>query len=211
LARRLSESLRTRGTIINLEARLADFSEYAKHNPEAVHPTILGFLSYKPALLHAHDPDADRFPTPRSWTEVSSYLFAFDPDADILEDKSNRAWKTIISLKCGDPASNDFHAWWEIVAKIDVKKLLTTGELEHTMDTENEAIVHYAAVFAVAQELNNKGPKKEHKGLGTYLRNLHPEHRVALGMQLTDSTRGKVIKVLPEAADLMMSYVRMGA
>jgi hypothetical protein len=209
LARRLSESLRTRGTVINLEPRLADFASYAKKTTNRVHPAVLGFLSYRPALLHKHDPDADRFPTPRSWVEASSYLFEYDEDADLAKDKSNSAWKTCIALKCGEAASNEFYAWWSICSKINVKKLLLTGEIEHNLSAaEDLAIVDYAAVFAVAQELNGKnGPKREYVGLAKYLQDLHAEHRVALLTQLTASARKRIADLLPSTADIIMSAI----
>lgn len=208
LARRLSESLRTRGTVINLEPKLSDFAAYAKKNPERVHPAVLGFLTYRPALLHKHDPEADRFPTPRSWVEVSSYLFKYEPTADVAKDKSRSAWRTFVSLKCGDPAANDFHAWWSICSRIDVQTLLLTGEISHNLtDTADTAVVDYAAIFAVATELNAKGVRKEHVGLVKYLEDLHAEHRIALLTQLSMPARTKIATVLPAAADIMLSDI----
>lgn len=213
LARRLSESLRTRGTVIHLEPRISDFAAYARENPTRVHPTVLGFLNYRPQLLHKHDPDADRFPTPRSWVEASSYLFHYQPQEDITEDKSKSAWKTFIGLKCGEAAGNEFYAWFSIVSKVDVQKLLTTGVVDHELtDEADTAVVAYAAIFAVAQELNNKGAKKEHTGLVKYLKELHAEHRVALLTQLSAAARRKVAEVQPDTADILLSdIVALGA
>lgn len=208
LARQLSESLRTRGTIINMEPRLADFAAYGQENPEKVHPTVLGFLQYRPNLLHKHDPDADRFPTPRGWTEVSAYLYSYKADHDLLENKRSSAWKVAVALKCGDAASNDFYAWWTICSKIDMKKLLKTGELDHTLDdAADKRIIDYAAIFALAQELNHNGAKKEHVGLVVYLEKIHPEHRVALLTQLTTKTRRSVAKVLPKTSSMLLSDI----
>jgi hypothetical protein len=208
LARRLSESLRTRATVIHLEPRVSDFAVYAKSNPDRVHPAILGFLNYKPSMLHKHDADADRFPTPRSWVEASSYLYHYDAEHDLAEDKSNSAWKTMIGLKCGEPASNEFYAWYSIVSKVDVQKLLLTGQIDHNLnDTTNAALIDYAAIFAVAQELNSKGAKKEHVGLVTYLKDLHAEHRVALLTQLSGPARTKIARALPDTADILLSDI----
>lgn len=208
LARRLSESLRTRGTIIHLEPRLNDFGAFARANPTVVHPTILGFLAYRPNLLHKHNADADRFPTPRSWVEASAYLFHYAPEEDVTEDKSKSAWKTFIGLKCGDPAANEFYAWFSIVSKVDVQKLLTTGQVEHNLtDTEDIAVVAYAAIFAVAQELNTNGARKEHVGLAKFLKNLHPEHRIALLTQLNMTARRKIAEVQPGTADILLSDI----
>lgn len=207
LARRLSESLRTRGTVIQLEPRLADFSRFAKQNPNKVHPTILGFLTYRPSMLHKPDADADRFPTPRSWVEASAYLFEYKSDHDLLGDKSNEAWRTMITLKCGEAAGHDFHAWFSIVSNINVKKILLTGEVEHGLSGTDAALVDFAAIFAIAQELNNKGPKKEYTGLVTYLKGLHAEHRAALLTQLSARARSRTADLLPASADIMQSDI----
>lgn len=205
LARRLSESLRTRGTVINLEASLADYAAYAKANPHKVHSAILGFLHYRPELLHRHDADADRFPTPRGWNEASAYLYEHGVYDDILENKSNNAWEVMIAAKCGEAASKDFIAWYTICSRIDVELLLTKGELDHTLGDEDAAIVHYAAIFALAQYLNNNPPKKSHVGVVAYLNTLHPEHRVALLTQLSSSARTRLAKTLPATASILLS------
>ena len=213
LARRLSESMRTRGTVIHLEPRLQDFAAYARENPTRVHPILLGFLNYRPELLHKHDPDADRFPTPRSWVESSAYLYRYKHDDDVTQDKSKTAWKTFISLKCGEPAANEFHAWYSIVSRVDVHKLLTTGIVDHDLtDAGDTAVVAYAAIFAVAQELNTNGAKPSYSGLVTYLKDLHPEHRVALLTQLSAQARRRVATALPDTADILLSdVVALGA
>lgn len=201
LARHLSESLRTRGTIINLSPNVQDFMRYAKDNPSRVHPALIGFLGFRPGYLHKHDADADRFPTPRGWVEASAHLYE-QPEAD---------WRTFIALKCGEPVSNEFDAWWSICSKIDVKKLLLTGEVEHRLSGDADtAIVDFAAVFAVAQELNAKGPKKEYVGLEKYLLELHAEHRAALLAQLSNRARSKIADLIPSAASLLASDIPLG-
>lgn len=207
LARRLSESLRTRGTCIHLEPRLSDFAAFARDNPERVHPAVLGFLTYRPSLLHKHDAEADRFPTPRCWVEASAHLFRNEPKAKLKEAKSHEVWKTAIALKCGEPVANEFWAWWTICSRIDLKKLLLTGEIEHNVEGAEGALIHFAAIFALAQELNTKGAKKEHAGLIVFLKALEPEHRVALLTQLTHGARAKVAKALPETASFLLSDI----
>jgi hypothetical protein len=109
-------------------------------------------------------------------------------------------------LKCGDAAANEFHAWWSICSRVDVAQLLLTGTLEHSLtDVADVAVVHYAAIFALAQEINQKGVKKEYAGLAKYLEVLHAEHRAALLMQLSSAAQARIGTVLPMAADLLMS------
>lgn len=217
LARRLSESLRTRATIINIEPRLGDFeyfiAEHQRQNPDMptiVHPAVTGFLRYRPAQLHSHDPEADRFPTPRGWVEVSEYLHRYEPTDDITESKKKGpgAWQVMIGLKCGEAVAADFWSWYSIVSKIDVKKLLTQGMLTYELSKdETDFTANYAAVFAVAQELNRRGVKKEYQGLVKYVKALDPELRVALLTQLSKTARNQVAKALPAIADVLLSDI----
>jgi hypothetical protein len=206
LARMLSESMRTRGTIIHVEPRLADFEVYAAETPGAVHPAVLGFLRYRPAFLHKHEPDADRFPTPRGWVETSAGLNKHDAKAR-LGKKGPGLWKTVVALKCGEPVSNEFSAWHEICARINVKKLLIEGELDSEFSSEDAPIVPYAVAFAVSQELNTSGVKKTYNGFEKYLGSVSAEHRVALFMQLDKTARKRTAELLPDVASLLLSDV----
>jgi hypothetical protein len=206
LARALSESMRTRGTIIHIEPRLADFEVYAADSPDAVHPAVLGFLRYRPAFLHKHESEADRFPTPRGWVETSASLYKHSDKAR-LGKKGPNLWKTIVALKVGEPVSNEFSAWYDICARINVKKLLTDGELEDTFSKEDQPVIPYAVAFAVSQELNQNGVKKTYTGFETYLKGIQGEHRVALWMQLDKTARKRMADSLPGVASMLLSDV----
>lgn len=203
LARELSESIRTRATTILMEPRFDDFEIYGRANPDKVHPVILGFLAYKPTLLHAHNPDAYRFPTPRSWCEVTPYLYKFEDRQKL--DSGHNAWSTLIELKCGEAASRDFTAWYEIVRRVDVPKILAEGVLEHSLNQSDVSMVDYAAVFALSNYINLHSLTTKDKGLTKYLKGLRPEHRVALLSQLSTQAKQKTAKVLPDTADVLLS------
>lgn len=199
LAHDLSESLRTRATVIELEATIKDFVLFAEANPGVVEPSILGYLSWKPQHLHAQSENVLRFATQRGWVEASSMLKQYRP-RDPFPSAKYAAWQTIISLKCGEPIGNDFWAWYTIVSAVDIEKILYQGKLETKtplVDVSEKAMVEYAAVFALAQALNAKPVSSKYVGLEPFVQSLEPEMRVALLTQLTAQTREGLKKNLP--------------
>lgn len=205
LARDLSESLRTRATVIELEYTLADLRRYAEDNPGRVDPFVLGYLAYAPHHLHAPDPDAPRFPTPRGWVEFSDEVRAMreglQAKGALFEElaKNTKAWQHFLLIhKCGEGVAKDYWAWFSILRLIDLKKLLTEGELlmasdltkeQREMLAANARLQDFAAVSAIAATWNNKGIDPAHTGVLPYLQNLAPELRVALYTQLTQKSR----------------------
>lgn len=206
LAHTLSESLRTRGTVIELEATLADFNAYAEKNPSKVHPAILGYLQYRPQHLHQQREDVIRFPTQRGWVEASPLLFKYAPRAP-LPSARHPAWKTILDMKCGDHIGSDFWAWYTIVSAVNLEKILLTGDLETkgpVPDATERIMLEYAAVFAVAQELNQKKVSSKYVGLEIFCEHLTPEMRVALLTQLSAAAREGLKQHLPRVGSLLL-------
>lgn len=195
LARTLSESLRTRMSIIEMEPTLQDFRTFAEHDPTKVHPVVLGFLAYKPKLLNSYQVDAPRFPTQRCWVEASALMHSRKDDV---------MWEKIIQIACGAPCSRDFSAWYSVVRNIDTARILKTGEVHHTLNEKEDAMVQYAAVFAVAQELNGNGVEKSYKGLEIFLSGISPEMRVAAAAQLSKKARGQIATHFPAAGDQLL-------
>jgi ATPase family associated with various cellular activities (AAA) len=206
LARDLSESIRTRATVINMEARLSDFLHFAQETRDKalVHEAVAGFLRYRPEYLHKYSAEADRFPTPRGWVEASYGLSKFKDDATLGNVKSGpRMWKTIVALKCGEEVSHDFIAWYDICARVDVKRLLEEGSYE-LADVADSAAIPYAIAFAVTQHLNLHGVKKQHTGLAKYLQRIEAEQRVAFRTMLNNKARNAIRTQHTEAAALLM-------
>jgi hypothetical protein len=48
-----------------------------------VDPIVIGFLRFRPELLHAYDPKTNAYPTPRSWEFVSRLTQQCQPDPEI--------------------------------------------------------------------------------------------------------------------------------
>jgi hypothetical protein len=210
LAGELSESLRTRMTTIEMIPDIVSFSKYGLASGE-IHPTVIGFLQAKPEYLHKVLEGHYRFPTPRSWWEASQQFFAWpDPTEDVFKTGGGSNWEGIVARKCGTSIANDFWAWYEIVSKIDVQKLLRTGNLPVIKDDAERRMQQYAAIFAVAQELNNKGVKKEYVGIEALTATgLDPEMRVALVIQLSMKARTAISSMFPAAANYMLGDLIM--
>ncbi len=86
-ARPLPHFLRSRLRIIEIEASIKDWTNWAILN--GVSPLVVGFLNRRPQLL-APEPPADQsivaFPTPRAWANVSRMMLEERPSSqDLLE------------------------------------------------------------------------------------------------------------------------------
>ncbi|GCE30380.1 hypothetical protein KDA_58640 [Dictyobacter alpinus] len=62
---------------LNVEPHFESFKIYALQN--TIHEHILGFLSFRPALLHKLDPQQPAWPSPRSWM-IANKLYALNMD-----------------------------------------------------------------------------------------------------------------------------------
>jgi hypothetical protein len=203
----ISNSLRGRITSIETEATLADFAVYAKESGN-IHPSILGFLHYKPEYLHKAEVGDFRYPSPRSWREVS-LGFEEEPNphrnlfADIEDAPRLDAWEGIVKLKCGQSVGNDFGAWYKVIRGIDIQKILTEGTFEYKEDEPGRV---YAVIYAAANTINND-PKKSWAGLSGFVNHLHNEKRVALLSQLTTKAREVILKKNPNVMDALLAPV----
>lgn len=204
-ANALSESIRTRVTIIEMETNIEDFSEWAlEGDEERINPLLLGFLQGKPDLLHKHQEGVWRFPTPRGYREASLHMKEFqDP----------KRWKKMLERKLGVAAANDFWAWYTILRNIDVDFILDNGHLKEKvvgydkMPAEvAEKMGEFAAVFAIVDRLNTK-IKSNHTGLEKFIDGLSPELRVAFLLQLKEQTKREFRKHYQAAAGKIMGGI----
>ena len=69
---RMPAPLSNRLIHINYDVSLEDWSKWAIDN--GIRTEVLGFLRFRPNLLHAFDPNQKAFPTPRSWQFVNDLL-----------------------------------------------------------------------------------------------------------------------------------------
>lgn len=210
-ANEISESLRTRMTIIEMFPDVLSFSKFGRESGE-IHDVVLGYLQFKPAHLHEWKESVMRFPTPRGWWEASQQLIAYPlPEEDIFRNGSNENWKGIISRKLGDHVAADFWAWYQIISKVNTKDILLKGLLALSGDAAAKRMQQYAAIFAVSQELNSNGVQKAYVGLDAWVPKLDPEMRVALIVQLTRKVRTDISSMFPAAGDEMLKDFVMTA
>lgn len=204
-ANALSESIRTRITIIEVETHIEDFVGWATRNGEQkIHPLLIGWLLTHPEYLHKPMEGVMRFSTPRGLRELSLHMFRY-PDP--------KGWKATAERKIGSPAGNDFWVWYTILRKIDVDYILEHGELKEPVTATDkmpaavaEKMGEFAAVFAVVDRLNQK-LKSNHAGLEKFIDSLSPELRVAFLLQMKEPTKREFVKHYKKAAGQIMGGI----
>lgn len=77
VAYKMPTPLANRMTHFEIYADIDDWKEWAI--PNEVHPLVIGFLNFQNGKLHDFDPSRDdlAFPTPRAWSKVSKFLYAY--------------------------------------------------------------------------------------------------------------------------------------
>lgn len=212
----LSESIKTRITIIEVEPNVDDFIEWSNTSPDPdkpfIHPMLMGWLPSKPEMLHKKDEGVYRFPTPRGYRESTMHMYR----------QASTHWKPILERKIGEPATNDFLVWFNIYRKIDVDFILENGRLKEPLADEVGAdgkklpqevvnkLGEFASVFAVVERLNRK-IRHDHKGLEKFIDGLSPELRVAFKLQLTKKTNDDFQKFYQKASGQIMAGIIKGA
>jgi len=200
-ANRLSESLRTRVTIIEVEADFDDFAEYAKRTGN-IHPHLIGFLSARRELLHKYEENVYRFPTPRGYREASLHMWKFHDEKE---------WPAILERKLGAAVKADFLAWYNILSKIDVDYILMNGEIKNMPSGAVERkMAEFASVFALTMRMNQKGGVQPGwTGIEKFIDNLKdsPELKVAFLLQIRDEMRREFRKHYKSAAGKLMGSV----
>jgi hypothetical protein len=200
IARNLSESLRTRLTMLEMRADLDTWCAWARAS--GLPGEIEGFLRWKPAMLHGKTGRSARFPTPRGWEEAGIDMKAHpDPMQDLLGDRSNNNWRVIVSMRCGEETASDFWAWYTQVRRIDIEQIMKSGTCPALTSATDEklALTQYAAIFALTTHLEKQplSPKKTSPGLAIFVESLSNENRVAFLAQCSDVVRKHLEKFAP--------------
>jgi hypothetical protein len=110
----------------------------------------------------------------------------------------------MLELKVGEPAAVDFDAWYQIVRKVDVPRILSLGTIDYSLASDATKMIDYAAIFALSSHINKSQLTKKDTGLVKYLAGLQPEHRVALLSQLSTKAKQHTAKTLPDTADMLL-------
>ena len=80
---RVLPHLRNRENFFTLETHHEDCISWAVNND--VHEAVIAFWNFQPNTIHQYDPDAESFPSPRSWVEGVSNLIGYVPPEAELE------------------------------------------------------------------------------------------------------------------------------
>lgn len=114
---------------VDVEFSLDDFKQYAYSNN--IEETVIGFLSFKPTLLHQVDPNSDAWPSPRTW-EMASNLYK----AGLAVDSA-----------VGKGAAAEFKAFCMLRDQLPDIASIVKGKSKIPFPTEPS--VSYAAVSAI--------------------------------------------------------------
>lgn len=80
---RMPAALKVRFTHVHVRTDLAEWSTWAAGN--GIDPMVIGFLRFKPTLLHEFDATAEASPNPRSWRFISDMVKSnvFTPEDEL--------------------------------------------------------------------------------------------------------------------------------
>ena len=141
----MSSALANRFMHVELQADVEDWIAWAV--AQGLHPSVTGFIRYRPALLfHQEDENLERgWPTPRAWERVARMLLALDGRGDDLVGKA------VYGL-VGDSAGVEFLAFHQMNESFtDVLRMMLDPSA--TITIPEKADRKYAVVAAAVYHL----------------------------------------------------------
>lgn len=136
-ANRLLSHLRNRVTTLDFETSLDDWINWAIDND--IRPELIGFMKFKPGMLHDFKPEMDINPTPRAWAEGVS---------PILDNVPIDAEMECIAGAVGEGAASEFKAFLNVYRKLPNPDDVIANPDKH--DVPEETSVKYALSSALA-------------------------------------------------------------
>lgn len=186
------EPVKSRFTIYELATNLEDWVEWAV--PTGIHPHVLGFLRFRPDLLHAFTPTADmeNSPNPRTWAKLSMWLTAgIHPDDELATCAGN----------VGQGAASEFVAFLRVAR--DVPDLDSVIEHPDKAPIPVQPNSLYALTAALAYRVTIKNFPKVYCYAERLLENKRAEFGVLL---IRDAYRREpAIKATPTFAKIYSS------
>ena len=150
----MSSALANRMVHFEVEANSEDWVKWGITN--GIHPSVTGFIQYRPALLFKMDGEnlEQGWPSPRSWERVSTNVDFFADEEDVLR-------KVVYGL-VGTGVGTEFMEFHRMSAKFDnVLEVLTNPKKEFKLP--EKADERYAVVSAVIYHLWNGETEAETK------------------------------------------------
>jgi len=142
----MSSALANRFLHMELAADAESWVEWGVRN--GIHPSVTGFIQYRPALLFKMEGEnlEQGWPSPRSWERVSTNIDLFNDDVDIL--------RSAVYGLIGTGVGVEFMEFYRMSAKFDdILQVLTNPKKEFKMP--EKADERYAVVSAVIYHLWN--------------------------------------------------------
>jgi MoxR-like ATPase len=137
--------LRNRLTIINAEANVKQWCEWAMENEIA--PVVVGFLRWRPELLVAKEiPVEGAFPSPRSWESVSNILSLTTTPAVERE---------MIVGTVGEGASTEFDAYLRTARELPTITEIMKNQTKHAVPKSPAQL--YALTTCLSQYTREHG------------------------------------------------------
>lgn len=158
---RMPSALRNRFVHINMTVDLDDWCVWAAEN--SVDPVVIGFLRYRPGLLHEFDRNANAFPTPRSWEFVSKIIAKSQPQNIEL---------ALVSGAVGNGAAVEFAAFIKLFRNLpSIDAIL--------LDPEHAPVPHdVGTLYAVSSAMAARAKVDNFARVIQYLDRLPPEYQV---------------------------------
>ncbi|MCG8530319.1 MAG: MoxR family ATPase [Desulfovibrionales bacterium] len=174
VAHRMPSALANRFVHLEFEVDARDWGAWARG--AGIAPEVSGFIRFRPALLHAFDPDRDdkAFPSPRSW-EFVSRLMAAPHSVDSNGDSKDRAlFREMVAGTVGAGAAAEFMGFLRVW-----NQLPSLGDI--LGDPDGMAVPQDPAVlFALSEMLGRAMTVENSQGIMIFAARLPVEFSVLL-------------------------------
>lgn len=170
VARPLSSALANRFAHYELEVNEEEWNDWAVAH--SIHPSVTGFLKYRPALLFKMEGQNLEcgWPSPRSWERVSSVLPLFEGSEEVLQ-------KVVYGL-VGETVGCEFMAFHKMQKKFgDVLRMLTDpkAEVEVPKKSDERYAFCSAVVYHVWAGSSDADDKRRAEGMFRIIDELTPD------------------------------------
>lgn len=204
----LSSALNNRMLHIEMESDIKDWVKWASFNigtkekqVSRIEEDIVGFIQFKPSIIHSFNDKERAWPSPRTWEFLSKLIRGEKKtkDIDILN-------YSIMSV--GKSTAREFHAYRKIYKSINPKEILkgTFPTLENT-----EVSFKYAVSTCVGFYVRNNGikNKEECKNCLEFLSKFSDEFKIiALKLMLErNQLNNKMNEWCPEETEHVMKNI----
>lgn len=160
-ANRILSHLKNRLTVVELEASLDDWTQWALNN--GVQPEVVSFIRFRPELLNQFDAQNDINATPRAWVEgVNAALGKIDPALEFAVFRGD----------VGEGPAAEFMAFLKIFRKLPSPDAIMLNPTKAAIPKEP------ATLYALCGALANKVTKDNFGRVMQYIGRMPPEFGV---------------------------------